>query len=162
VPTPQGGPRHSITTFCRQEVIATTDAAPQSGSRSWLRLGVPYLLFAVALAGGILLGIEHHRDGMRALFVFRGTEPLPAWVAVGSLLGTLPATLLALIHPRAAACVLWVLAASLFVVWAVYSFTVEPGEPRLLDALSWVAGRPAAQALVGATFWFSRRPGQSD
>jgi hypothetical protein len=90
-------------------VISMTDATPQSGSRGWLRVGVPYFLFAVGLAGGILLGIEHHRDGMRALFVFRETEPIAAWVVVGSLLGTLPATALALIHPRAAACALWAL-----------------------------------------------------
>lgn len=129
-------------------------------SRRWLRLGVSYVLFAAGLVAGVALGlgIEHHRDGMRALFVFRETEPLSAWVAVGSLLGTLPANLLALLNPRVAACVLWVLAASLFIVSALSLLTAERYGSWLFDVLSWLARGPSAQALVGGILWFSRRP----
>jgi hypothetical protein len=149
--------------FCRHEVNATTDAAPQLGLGSRLKFGVPYLLFAVGLAAGILLGIEHHRDGMVGLFVFRETEPITAWIAVGSLLGTLPAIALALLHPRVAACALWALAACLFISSAVSFVNAERYDFWLVDALSWFATGPVAQqALLGAVFWFSRRPWQSD
>jgi hypothetical protein len=143
--------------------MATTDAPPQAGLGGWLRLGVPYLLFPVGLAAGILLGIEHHREGMVGLFVFRETEPIIAWIAVGSLLGTLPATALALLHPRVAACALWALAVCLFIAFGLSLVTAERYDSWLIDVLSWFAiGPHSQQAVVGVVLWFSKRPWQSD
>lgn len=149
--------------FCRQEVVATIDVEPEVRPTGRMaRRALPYFLFAAGLVGGIALGVEHLREGGRILFVFRGDEPLPAWIAVGSLLGTLPAVLLALINPRVAAGALWLLATSLLLVWALFILLPESDRPSLLDGLKWLAVRPLAQALVGAVFWFSRRPGQSE
>jgi hypothetical protein len=143
--------------------MVTSDADAELGfSGRRLRLILSYILFAAGLVGGVALGIEHHREGMRVLFVFRETEPLSAWVVVGSLLGTLPATVLALVSPRVAAFVLWLLATALLVAGALSFLPLDEYEDRVLAALSALINGPGAQALVGTVLWFSRRPGQSD
>jgi hypothetical protein len=120
---------------------------------------VSYILFGVGVAGAVALAMWQVPLALRGLFVFRETEPLSAWVAVGSLLGTLPAALLAVWNPRLAARVFWVLAASLL---GASVLNLERYDSWLSDAMSWLARGPAAQALVGAVLWFSRRPGQTE
>jgi len=107
---------------------------------------VSYILFGVRVAGAVALAMWQVPLALRGLFVFRETEPLSAWVAVGSLLGTLPAALLAVWYPRLAARVFWVLAAGLL---GASVLNLERYDSWLSDAMSWLARGPAARALVG-------------
>lgn len=142
--------------------MPTSNAEAESGSSGRrLRLILAYILFAAGLVGGVALGIEHHNEGMRALFVFRETEPLSAWVVVGSLLGTFPATVVALLNPRVASFALWLLAACLLVAGTLSFLPLEGYDIGVFDTLGALAKGPGAQALVGTILWFSRRPGPS-
>ena len=121
------------------------------------------VLFGLGVVGDVALGMWHGSLALMGLFVFRETEPLSAWVTVGSLLGTLPAALLAFWKPRVATYIYWALAASLLGASALsLASEFEAYESWLSDALSWLARGPGAQALLGAVLWFSRRPGQPE
>jgi hypothetical protein len=52
---------------------------------------------AVVLGAGLALGLWHHWLAVRAIFVFRGAEPLASWMAVlAGPASTLPAAIVAL------------------------------------------------------------------
>lgn len=73
----------------------------------------------LGVVAGMALGVWHASLALRGLFVFGETEPFSAWVVLGTLLGTLPAAILALVSPRGAARSLWILGGALLVASAL-------------------------------------------
>lgn len=62
-----------------------------------LKLIIRYILLSV----GIIVGIFHLKQGLKAMFVFRANEPIGMWVSIiAGPLSTLPAILVSFFLPK--------------------------------------------------------------
>ena len=59
------------------------------------------LVLLALLLAGFATGIWHHRLGVRAIFVFKGNEPVFTWIAmIAGPLSTLPATVASIFNRK--------------------------------------------------------------